>query len=100
MGGRQFDKIRSETNKSSEFDENRGAKNRPAGPGNGRKILHSVDIREKKSAGMIVQMSRSMFKLNLLQLLKAKAITLADLSDFSLELQEEIKKIWEGQMYV
>lgn len=52
--------------------------------------------REKKSAGVIVQMSRSMFKLNLLQLLKTNAITLDDLSDFSSELQEEIKKIWEG----
>ena len=50
--------------------------------------------REKKSAGVIVQMSHSMFKLNLLQLLKTNAITLNDLSDFSPELQEEIKKIW------
>ena len=51
--------------------------------------------REKKSAGVIIQMSRSMLKLNLLKLLKEKAITLEDLSDFSPELQEEIKKIWE-----
>ena len=51
--------------------------------------------REKKSAGVIIQMSRSMLKLNLLKLLKEKAITLEDLSDFSPELQDEIKKIWE-----
>ena len=37
----------------------------------------------------------STFKLNLLRLLKEKAITLEDLSDFSTELQEEVRKIWE-----
>ena len=51
--------------------------------------------REKKSTGVIIEMSRSTFKLNLLRLLKEKAITLDDLSDFSSELQEEIRKIWE-----
>lgn len=51
--------------------------------------------REKKSTGVIIEMSRSTFKLNLLRLLKEKAITLDDLSDFSSELQEEIKQIWE-----
>ncbi|MBR0100420.1 MAG: hypothetical protein IJP90_12015 [Treponema sp.] len=54
-----------------------------------------VIYREKKSAGVIIEMSRSTFKLNLLRLLKEKAITLEDLSDFSSELQEEIRKIWE-----
>ena len=52
-------------------------------------------FREKKSAGVIVEMSRSMFKINLLRLLNEKAITLEDLVDFSPELQEEIKKIQE-----
>ena len=51
--------------------------------------------REKKSTGVIIEMSRSTFKLNLLRLLKEKAITLDDLSDFSSELQDEIRKIWE-----
>ena len=51
--------------------------------------------REKKSTGVIIDMRRSTFKLNLLRLLKEKAITLDDLSDFSSELQEEIRKIWE-----
>ena len=51
--------------------------------------------REKKSAGVIVEMSRSMFKLNLLQLLKEKVITLEDLKDFSPELQDEMKRICE-----
>ena len=51
--------------------------------------------RKKKSTGVIIEMSRSTFKLNLLRLLKEKAITLDDLSDFSSELQEEIRKIWE-----
>ena len=51
--------------------------------------------REKKSAGMIVDMRRSTFKLNLLRLLKGKARTLEDLTEFSTELQEEIRKIWE-----
>ena len=51
--------------------------------------------REKKSAGVIIDMRRSTFKLNLLRLLKEKAITLDDLSEFSSELQEEIRKIWE-----
>ena len=50
--------------------------------------------REKKSTGVIIEMSRSTFKLNLLRLLKEKAIVLDDLSDFSSELQEEIRKIW------
>ncbi|MBQ6782131.1 MAG: hypothetical protein IJP62_13035 [Treponema sp.] len=54
-----------------------------------------VIYREKKSACVIVDMRRSTFKLNLLRLLKEKAITLEDLSDFSTELQEEIRKIWE-----
>ena len=54
-----------------------------------------VIYREKKSAGVIIEMSRSTFKLNLLRLLKEKAITLEDLSDFSTELQEEIRRIWE-----
>ena len=53
-------------------------------------------FREKKSAGIIVEMSRSMFKINLLKLLNEKAITMEDLVDFSPELQEEIKKIREG----
>ena len=52
-------------------------------------------FREKKSAGVIVEMSRSMFKINLLKLLNEKGITLEDLADFSPELQEEIKKIRE-----
>ena len=52
-------------------------------------------FREKKSAGVIVEMSR-MFKINLLKLLNEKAITLEDLADFSPELQEEIKKVKEG----
>lgn len=51
--------------------------------------------RKKKSTGVIIEMSRSTFKLNLLRLLKEKAITLDDLSDFSSELQDEIQKIWE-----
>ena len=51
--------------------------------------------REKKSAGVIIEMSRSTCKINLLRLLKEKAITLDDLSDFSSELQEEIKDLWE-----
>ena len=50
--------------------------------------------REKKSTGVIIEMSRSTFKLNLLRLLKEKAIVLDDLLDFSSELQEEIRKIW------
>lgn len=53
-------------------------------------------FREKKSAGVIVEMSRSMFKINLLKLLNEKAITMEDLVDFSPELQEEIKKIRES----
>ncbi len=53
-------------------------------------------FQEKKSAGVIVEMSRSMFKINLLKLLNEKAITMEDLVDFSPELQEEIKKIREG----
>ena len=52
-------------------------------------------IREKKSAGVIVEMRRSMFKINLLKLLNEKAITMEDLADFSPELQEEIKKVKE-----
>ncbi len=51
--------------------------------------------REKKSAGVIVEMSRSLFKMNLLRLLKEKVITLEDLSEFSPELQEEIRRLWE-----
>ena len=51
--------------------------------------------REKKSAGVIVEMSRSMFKITLLKLLNEKAITLEDLAEFSPELQEEIKKLQE-----
>lgn len=50
---------------------------------------------EKKSAGVIVEMSRSMFKINLLKLLNEKAITLEDLADFSPELQVKIKKLQE-----
>ena len=53
-------------------------------------------FREKKSAGVIVEMSRSMFKINLLKLLNEKVITLEELADFSPELQEEIKKIRES----
>ena len=52
-------------------------------------------FREKKSPGVIIEMRRSMFKINLVRLLNEKAITLEDLSDFSPELQEEIKKIKE-----
>ena len=52
-------------------------------------------FREKKSAGVIVEMSRSMFKINLLRLLNENAISLDDLADFSPELQEEIKKVKE-----
>ena len=50
-------------------------------------------FREKKSTGVIVEMSHSMFKINLLKLLNEKAITMEDLTDFSPELQEEIKKL-------
>ena len=53
-------------------------------------------FREKKSVGVIVEISRSMFMINLLKLLNEKAITLEDLADFSPELQEEIKKIKEA----
>ena len=52
-------------------------------------------IREKKSAGVIVEMSRSRFKINLIKLLNEKAITMDDLADFSPELQEEIKTVKE-----
>ena len=58
--------------------------------------IEKLIFREKKSAGVIVEMSRSMFKMNLLRLLNEKAITLEDLSDFSPELQEEIKKVKEA----
>ena len=57
--------------------------------GKAEKLIFS----EKKSAGVIVEMSRSMFKINLLKLLNEKAITMDDLADFSPELQEEIKKV-------
>ena len=50
-------------------------------------------FRKKKSAGVILEMSHSMFKINLLRLLNEKAITLEELSDFSPELQEKFKKI-------
>ena len=53
-------------------------------------------LRERKSAGVIIEMKRSMFKLNLLSLLREKAITLEDLKEFSPELQDEIKRIWES----
>ena len=53
-------------------------------------------LREKKSAGVIIEMKRSMFKLNLLSLLREKAITLEDLKDFRPELKDEIKRIWES----
>ena len=55
-----------------------------------------IILREKKSAGVIIEMKRSMFKLNLLSLLREKAITLEDLKEFSPELQDEIKRIWES----
>ncbi len=55
-----------------------------------------IIFREKKSAGVIVEMKRSTFKMTLLRLLKEKAITLEDLKEFSPELQDEIKRIWES----
>ena len=50
---------------------------------------------EKKKAGVSVELSRSKFKFNIMQLLNTKVITLNDLSDFSGELQEEIKRYLE-----
>ena len=58
-----------------------------------------IIFREKKSVGVIVEMKRSMFKLNLLSLLREKAITLEDLKGFSPELQDEIKKLDEKESY-
>ncbi len=52
--------------------------------------------REKKTSGVTIEMSRNLFKLNLLRLLKEKVIMLEDLSEFSPELQEEIRRLWEG----
>ena len=58
--------------------------------------VEKLIFREKKSAGVIVEMSRIMFKINLLKLLNEKAVTMEDLVDFSPELQEEIKNIKEA----
>ncbi len=58
--------------------------------------LAKLLLDEEQSAGVIIEMKRSMLKLNLLSLLKEKAITLEDLKVFSPELQDEIKRIWES----
>lgn len=49
--------------------------------------------REKNKTSIVADMRRSTMLLNILKLYKEKSITLEDLSDFSEQLQNDVKRI-------
>ena len=57
------------------------------------KIIHN----EKRNPGVLIEMKRSLMFTNILSLLKSKCITIDDLSDFSEDLQKNVKRIWEDE---
>lgn len=52
-------------------------------------------LNDKKNAGVIIEMRRSDFISNILELLKEKVIMLNDLDEFSDELKQTVKFLWE-----
>lgn len=57
------------------------------------KIIHN----EKRNPGVLIEMKRSSMFTNILSLLKSKCIKIDDLSDFSEDLQKNVKQIWEAE---
>lgn len=52
---------------------------------------------EKRNPGVLIEMKRSSMCTNILSLLKSKCIKIDDLSDFSEDLQKNVKRIWEAE---
>ena len=57
------------------------------------KLIYS----ERKKPGVLVEMKRSSMLTNILMLIKTKVITFEDLSDFTEDLQNDVKKIIEDE---
>ena len=57
------------------------------------KIIHN----EKRNPSVLIEMKRSSMCTTILSLLKSKCIKIDDLSDFSEDLQKNVKQVWEAE---